>query len=199
MKKNILKTLAFALVMIAAPVLSACGGDKTTDAPVKTETKADKKADLPNYRYVDMDSISLNYNLAKDYTEEMIRMQSNMENEAKRHESSIQSFATSMQNKMQNNGYLSKESYDADQTKLNNMQATAQRAMATLQSNFENSALNSQKTVNDSIQAFIKDYNAKKGYDAIFIKATTLYIDPALDITNEVIEGLNKRYNKVKK
>ena len=55
-----------------------------------------------------------------------------------------------MQKKMQNNGYLSEESYKADQDKINNMQANAQRSVATLQSNFENAAMTAQKTVNDS-------------------------------------------------
>ena len=53
--------------------------------------------------------------------------------------------------------------------------------------------------MNDSIEAFIKEYNKTRGYDAILFKAATLYINPALDITNEVVEGLNARYNKVKK
>ena len=79
------------------------------------------------------------------------------------------------------------------------MQANAQRSVASLQSNFENAAMNAQKTVNDSVQAFIKEYNAKKKYDAIFFKAATLFISPELDITAEVVEGLNARYNKVKK
>lgn len=153
---------------------------------------------LPNYRYVDLDSILSNYNLAKDYNEEMLRMQSNMQTEVKRHENSLQSLATTMQNKIQNNGYLSEASYQADQQQLADMQNKAQRAVASLQNNFETTALIAQKTVNDSIEAFIQEYNMKKGYDAIFFKAATLYVNPALDITNEVIEGLNARYNKVK-
>ena len=153
---------------------------------------------LPNYRYVDLDSILSNYNLAKDYNEEMLRLQSNMQNEVKRHENSLQSLATTMQNKLQNNGYLSEASLQADQQQYADMQNKAQRAVANLQNNFENTALLAQKTVNDSIVAFIQEYNMKKGYDAIFFKAATLYINPALDITNEVIEGLNARYNKVK-
>ncbi len=153
----------------------------------------------PNYRYVDLDTVLSKYNLAKDYNEEILRMQTNMESEVKRHENSIQSFASSMQKKLQNNGYLSEESYKADQDKINNMQANAQRSVASLQSNFENAAMNAQKTVNDSVQAFIKEYNAKKKYDAIFFKAATLFISPELDITAEVVEGLNARYNKVKK
>lgn len=153
---------------------------------------------LPNYRYVDIDTVLSRYNLAKDYNEEMLRMQTNMESEVKKHENSLQSFATSMQNKLQNNGYLTEASYKADQQQINDMQTKAQRAVAALQSNFESAALMAQKTVNDSIDAFIRDYNMTKGYDAIFFKGATLYINPALDITEEVIEGLNARYNKVK-
>lgn len=153
---------------------------------------------LPNYRYVDLDSVLSNYNLAKDYNEEILRMQSNMQNEVKRHENSLQSLATTMQNKLQNNGYLSEASLQADQQQLADMQNKAQRAVASLQNNFETTAMLAQKTVNDSIEAFIYEYNMKKGYDAIFFKAATLYVNPALDITNEVIEGLNARYNKVK-
>ena len=154
---------------------------------------------LPNYRYVDLDSVLSNYNLAKDYNEEMLRMQSNMQSEVKRHENSLQSLATTMQNKLQNNGYLSEASLQADQQQYADMQNKAQRAVAALQNNFESTALLAQKTVNDSIEAFIYEYNLKKGYDAIFFKAATIYVNPALDITAEVIEGLNARYNKVKK
>ena len=56
-----------------------------------------------------------------------------------------------------------------------------------------------QKTIQDSIESYIKIYNAQKGYDAILMKAATLYINPALDVTDEVVKGLNERYNKVKK
>lgn len=201
MKKNLLRVSALSFALSLCIALPSCGDNPKQEgaaaaAPAKT---ANANAELPNYRYVDLDTVLSKYNLAKDYNEEMLRMQTNMESEVKRHENSIQSFASAMQNKMQNNGYLTEASYKADQEKINNMQANAQRSVAALQSNFENAAMTAQKTVNDSIEAFIKDYNAKRGYDAIFFKAATLYINPALDITNEVVEGLNARYNKVKK
>lgn len=201
MKKNLLKVSAVSFALCLCLGVASCGSENQKEAPATAAAAKTAKpgADLPNYRYVDLDSVLSKYNLAKDYNEEMLRMQTNMESEVKRHENSIQSFATSMQKKMQNNGYLSEESYKADQEKINNMQANAQRSVASLQSNFENAAMNAQKTVNDSIEAFIQEYNAKKGYDAIFFKGATLYINPALDITAEVVEGLNARYNKVKK
>lgn len=201
MKKNLFRVSVFAFALSICAIMPACNGNaqKEADKPAAAAKAADKSGNLPNYRYVDLDTVLSKYNLAKDYNEEMLRMQTNMESEVKRHESSLQSFGTSIQKKMQNNGYLSEESYRADQEKFNSMQATAQRSVASLQSNFENAAMAAQKTVNDSVEAFIKRYNAKKGYDAIFFKAATLYINPELDITAEVVEGLNANYNKVKK
>lgn len=181
--------------------LASCSNKDDSQSQTKTMISgmiARSDSLLPNYRYVDLDSVLSNYNLAKDYNEEMLRMQSNMQNEVKRHENNLQSLATTMQNKLQNNGYLSEASLQADQQQYADMQNKAQRAVATLQNNFETTALIAQKTVNDSIEAFIYEYNLSKGYDAIFFKAATIYVNPALDITDEVIEGLNARYNKVK-
>lgn len=201
MKKNLLRVSAFIFAISLCLVLPACSSN--AEKEVKTTTAAapsvKEEQPLPNYRYVDLDTVLSKYNLAKDYNEEMLRMQTNMESEVKRHENSLQSLGTTIQNKMQNNAYLSEESYRADQEKFNNMQANAQRSVATLQNNFQNAALAANKAVTDSIEAFIKDYNVKRGYDAIFFKTSTLLINPKLDITDEVVEGLNARYNKVKK
>lgn len=179
---------------------SSCGdkGQDNNKEDIKekiSEVIAKADSALPNYRYVDLDSVLSSYNLAKDYNEEILRMQNNMQSEAKKRENSLQSKATTMQTKMQNNGYLSQASYDADQKELVDLQNKAQKDLANMQSKFEATAMMAQKTVNDSIVAYINEYNKQKGYDAIFFKAATLYINPALDITDEVIKGLNARYN----
>lgn len=153
---------------------------------------------LPNYRYVDIDSILKKYNLAADYNEEMLRMQSNLENEARRHENSIKSFAGSMESKYKNNQYT-EQTFNADQSKLQQMQNNAQAQMDQLQRSSAEAALKANNVVMDSINNFIDHYVTSHHYDAILLKSATLYIDPALDITDEVVEGLNARYNKVKK
>ncbi len=199
MKKLHFSLLAAVTLLLGASFLTGCADNKEKEKPAATKPAVEQKSTLPNYRYVDIDSVLSKYNLAKDYNEEMMRMQSSMESQLRKHETKIQGLATTMQNKMNNNGYLTKESYDQDQRTLANMQNEAQKAAASLQGNFEQSAFQAQKTVNDSIHAFIEDYNKTRGYDAILFKNATLYINPALDITDEVIEGLNARYNKVKK
>ena len=50
----------------------------------------------------------------------------------------------------------------------------------------------------DSINSFLKIYNKDKGYSLILSNTgfdNLLYADPAYNITNEIVEGLNKRYN----
>ncbi len=201
MNKSLLRLFSASILMLGVALASCSQQDSKTSTKTSGKAAANKEttANLPNYRYVDIDTILSRYNLAKDYNEEMLRMQNSMESTLKRHENNIQGLASTIQKKMQNNGYLSEASYKQDQEKFANMQNSAQREAANLQNNFQNAAIKAQQTVNDSIEAFIKEYNAKRGYDAILFKNATLYINPALDITDEVVEGLNARYNKVKK
>lgn len=103
------------------------------------------------------------------------------------------------QQKYQNNGYSSQEEFERDQKSLANAQNSAQKEAAQLQENYGKQVDQMQKNVRDSITTYIKIYNEKHGYDAIFMKDATLYIDPALDITDDIVKGLNERYNKIKK
>lgn len=199
MKRTRLTISALVCCAVLAAGTVSCSGDKKDAAP-KAKAKSGKTlTGLPNYRYVDLDTILSRYNLAKDYNEEMLRMQNNAESQMRQHQSKIQNFATSVQNKMQNNGYLTQESYESDEKKMATMQNEAQRTANSLQNSMAQAADQAQKTINDSVTAFIEEYNKKRGYDAIFFKAATLYVNPELDITDEVVEGLNARYNKIKK
>lgn len=200
MKKLFSKIVMFAAFATLITYSVQCTSqtvEKKAEGNIAKTSKSDSA--LPNYRYVDGDSILAAYNLSKDYTEEMLRMQTNFDNTARQRESAIQNFANKMQQKMQNNEYLTQESFKQDEQKLAQMQNSAQTELAKLQNNMQNAGMEAQKIVNDSINSYIKEYNKKYGYDAILFKAATLYIDPKLDITQDVIKGLNARYNNVKK
>lgn len=189
------------LVMTLLVLAVSCGKNESNQEATAAKISgliAKSDSMLPNYRFVDIDTVFFYYNLAKDYNEEMLRLRANYENEAKRHQNSLQSFATNIENKRQNNGYLSEASLNADIQQLNNMQDNAQRALGSLQNNLIAAEQQGSQTVTDSILSYIQEYNMSKGYDAIFLKGATLYYNPALDITPQIIEGLNARYNKVK-
>lgn len=199
MKKLKISTAAFA-VALALTALTSCGQSEKEKAPQKSAAAAAKAGALPNFRYVDLDTLMTRYNLAKDFNEEMLRMQNNLDNTARQKETSLRNYAAEVQKKYQNNTYLTEaeqQAVQAEQQKMANMEESARRDLASLQQNLQNVALRQQATLSDSINSFIETYNAKKGYDAILFKGAGLYFNPALDITEEVVEGLNARYNKV--
>jgi outer membrane protein len=109
-------------------------------------------------------------------------------------EKELQSLGNSIQQKLNANGYLSEDSYKADVNSFNNKQAQAQNYLANEQQKASNAMAVQEQRLNDSINNFIVDYNEAHHYDAILYKAAGVYFNPSLDITKEVIEGLNKRY-----
>ena len=197
-----MKKPAFAatLLLLAASVATvSCSGDKTTQSAPQAAAAAGAatSAATINIRYIDGDSIAAHYNLAKDYQEVQIRAFGKLDNAQQTRGAEIQRFAAQIEEKARNNGYLTETSYNADMTKLNRMQQDAQNALAAMQRSTEQELAQMQQAINDSIDSFIKDYNKSHGYDAILYRAAGVYFNPSLDITNEMVEGLNARYNKI--
>ena len=199
MKKTALG--AAGIIMLCA-VASCSDNAKTTTAPETTPTSTvesgESFASSTNIRYIDLDTIMEYYHLAKDVQEFTIRTYSELEQAQRTEANKIQKFGQSIEDNMRKNVYLSEQSYNADVQKLNKMQADAQNALAARQRKAEQDLLVQNQQLNDSIQSFIQDYNSSHHYDAILFKAAGVYFNPALDITKEVVEGLNGRYNIVK-
>lgn len=187
----------FALSLSCAALVACTGSD---NAPAADSPAAASASDSPaalNIRFIDGDSVAEHYNLAKDFREVQLRALSKLDAAGQSKAKNIQTFAAQVQEKAQNNGYLSEASYNADMVKLQRMQQDAEQSMAAMQRTSEQELAQLQQAVTDSINNFIADYNKAKGYDMILYRAAGVYFNPALDITKEVIEGLNARYNKV--
>ena len=57
--------------------------------------------------------------------------------------------------------------------------------------------ISKEENIRDSINSFLKIYNQNKGYDLIISNTgfdNLLYANPAYNITQEIIDGLNARY-----
>lgn len=188
--------LAKSILFCSALTIVSCSGNESNNTTVTNDSTAISGSAL-NIRYIDGDSVTAHYNLALDFKEASIRTMSKLENAQRAKAAEIQKFGSQIEQKMKSNGYLSEASYNADVQKFNKMQSDAQGYLATLERNAQQELLQQQMQLNDSIDSFIKDYNAKHGYDAILFKNAGVYFNPELDITNEVIEGLNARYNRV--
>ncbi len=191
------KAVLLGMSIVAVSCANDAGKKTAASGAAKPSAATDAPASTLNIRFIDGDSIGEHYNLAKDIKEFSLRTLSNLESTQRSKAAEIQKFGAAIEEKMRSNGYLSEASYNADVQKFNKMQADAQNQLAALQRKAEADMAQQQQQINDSIESFIKDYNKEHGYDAILFRSAGVYFNPALDITDEVIEGLNARYTKV--
>lgn len=214
MKKTFL-SLGFALLALTMTV--GCGGksdkeqgeeETASQAVSPTAQTAPAVAPLPpgqgpNYRFVDIDVIFEKYNLSIDFTEQNLKLSNNFEAERKSKVNTLANKEKALQKKydeIANNPIPLESEMNAFQMELANFQDEGNKAQQELmekQMKLEQTQAQNLATIMDSVQNYLKIYGAAKGYDAIFFAAP--YYNPALDVTSEVVEGLNARYNKVKK
>ena len=203
MKKLAFTAKIFSLALASGAMLASCGGSASSDAanaPAASGSNAAQAAPATvNIRYIDADSVSANYTLAKEFQELTLSSLSKIESTEQARGAEIQKLMQQIDHKSRNNGYLSQESYEADMASLSKKQQDAQNVLGNMQRRAQQEMAQRQIELNDSLESFIKDYNKEKGYDAILYKAAGVYFNPALDITDEVIKGLNERYEKSKK
>lgn len=194
MKKLLLGASVLALALAAA----SCANDNSEKSPAAAAAKGAKDAGHAtslNIRYIDADSVAAHYKLAQKFQEQTLATMANIEKTGQTRQNQIQQLASEIDRKQRSNGYLSQESFEADMTRLNKMQQDAQATLDRMQRQAQEEMGRRQLEMNDSIESFIKSYNTKMGYDAILYKAAGVYFNPALDITDEVVEGLNARYD----
>lgn len=196
---NSFKRVAKASVLLLSALLfvqcAAKEEEKATGAEANTTT-ANNNINV-KVAYVDGDSLMNNYNFAKDVNEAMLRGQNKLDNAQRQKANELQRFYGEIDRKYKNNEYLSQESFNADQQKYQKMQGDAENYIANLQRSVQNELMMNTQQLNDSVNKFIAEYAKKNGYAIILRKEATWYIGNVDDITNDIIKGLNERYNKV--
>ena len=177
-----------------------CGNKQAApNQSVSDDTTISSYGDKLPIAYINVDSLLSKYNYAKDLNEKMINKQVNARASINEKARQLKKEQDDFQRKYQNNAFLSPERAQQEYQRLEKKAADLQEYAQRLEN--EN-MLEQQKMLmqmNDSINLFIKEYNKEKKYEAIFNNASTLYINPQYDITNEVVELLNKRYTSAKK
>lgn len=196
MKRKALSVAALVAAMLTIG-LTGCDSNKTnTVAPAQQAAAAESgsTATSLNIRYIDGDTIAHRYQGSIDFDSERMKAMQRLDNAQQAKAAEIQKFAASIEQKGRNNGYLTQESYNADMQKLQKMQQDAENYLANLSRKTEVELGQRQMALSDTIESFIKRYNSTRGYDAILFKNAGIYFNPALDITAEVVEGLNAAY-----
>lgn len=198
MKKTAISALSVAMLALATACSEKQAATDASEAPAKKAVKVESESFAPttNIRYYNMDSVMANYELVKTFNEANLRTMTELQNAQRSREGELNRLASSIQQKMQNNGYLSEASYNADMAELNKKQQAAQNYLGSLQARAQEEALRQQEEFIDSLNNFLAEYNKTRHYDAIILYAPGELFNPALDITGDIIEGLNAQYKK---
>jgi len=190
MKKSALFTAA---ILAAGISLTACGGNSDEKAKATTTAKPAVEGST-NIRWYDLDSVSNNYKLVELLNSEAEAAMNSYQSFARQKSSEVAALQKKIEDKMRNNGYLSEESYNNDMRDYQTKATNAQNAIAQREQQIAEQAAAQQKQLLDSLENFLNAYAASTGYDVILIKTPGTHLAPDLDITNDIIEGLNARY-----
>lgn len=191
MKKNFFRILS---VVAVAAMVTSCNNQ----APKMDEPVADSEEALEGFRiaYIELDTLTAQYEYAKQTSQELEKKGTNARNTIAAKSKQLETNVNNFQSKLQNNGFTSREQAE-------NAQAALQREqnnLVALQQRLENELANEQakflQAFQDSLDSFLGDYNKDKKYDLILNKAAILHASTKWDITQDVVNGMNKRYKK---
>lgn len=150
--------------------------------------------------YVDTDTIMAKYQYAIDLNEELLAYKDQQE---KYYQQQMTQFQTDYNNYLQTGASLT---LTQQQTKEAELKQRAEK-MSTLEQELMAKVAERQLSENtkllNAIFAFIREYNAaNQQFDVILRKSfndtPVLYANPAMDITEEILAGLNEEYKSVK-
>jgi outer membrane protein len=191
MKKYILPALAVVL-------MASCNNQspKMDDQPAGEANGAGLKI-----AYVEVDSLMTQYDFAKDYSVTLQKKSNNARNTLTQKGNALQAAVNNFQQKLNNNGFQSREQAASVQAAIQRQQNDLQELQARLENELATETAKFNEALRDSLQNFLKDYNKDKKFDLILSKAgdNILLAEKKLDITQDVINGLNKRYKPGKK
>nr|MDE6311171.1 OmpH family outer membrane protein [Muribaculaceae bacterium] len=189
---------AKAILAALAIGAAACSQPAEKATPAAEAAKTGEAVQTINIRYIDYDSLLSQYTLAQEIAASSQKLMVQYQQQERQKQQEIQTLGAEIERKQQNNIYLSQQSFESDVNNFNKKQNEAARYLSAQQAKINNEIGIQQRRLTDSIDNFIKEYNAVHGYDAILFRESGVYFNPTLNITEEVVKGLNERYTPAK-
>ena len=194
-KTNFILNGLLALAIVLG--FTQCAGNNnaaTTSAPAAGAAAGSSNMKIA---YVEIDSLLTKYNFWNDLSEQMLKKEENIRTTLNEKGKKLEAEAREFDRKIQNNGYASRERAEQEQARLMKLQQELQELQQKLTNELAAENQKNSLELRDSINSFLKVYNQTKGYDLIISNTAfdnLLYGNPAYNITNEIVEGLNARY-----
>lgn len=195
-----MKQLKFILPVALAAMIFSCNSNpkvnnKTNQAPVEL-------APAGSIVYVQMDSLFNQYDMTNDLKSELEAKVANIRGDLAKQGRAFESDAKDFDTKVKK-GLLTQSQAELQNRQLVERQQSLQNLGQQKQMEIEEEQQVLYRKVMDAIKTYLKKYNTNHNYALILTTSATtntvLEGNPSLDITNDVLTGLNDEYVKVKK
>ena len=191
---NLVSNIVIIVVLVVMGVMHPWSSSEKN-----TEVAVAKGGQLP-VAYVNIDSLLLNYQQAIDLNEELMAQQEEARTDLNSKARKLEGEMVKFQRKVENNGFLTRERAEAEQQRL----VGEQQKLEETQQRLSNELALKQQDVNDAVMTaitdFITEYNKKANYEVILTQTsgigTVLFAKSTYNITGEVLEQMNKQYDK---
>ncbi len=196
-----MKTIKITLAALSVTaILSFCQCTQQAAAPTQGEPVQQSAASTTGLKiaYVNVDSLLSNFDLYTDLREELQRKEEDSRLKVNQEAEKLQKDIDDFNKKLQNNVYSSQERAQQEQNRLLKKQQDLQELTNKLGLELDQAENANAVRVSETIDNFIKEYNKTAGYNMILSRSSLLYIDSSMDITKEILDGLNAEYKKSK-
>ena len=191
MKKNLF------LAAVAIVALASCNNasSKMDEQPANSDSLSSGSLKIA---FVEVDSLMTQYEFCKEKSLDLQKKSNNARNTLNQKGQQLQNAAANFQQKLNNNAFTSREQAESHQAAIQRQQQSLQELQARLENELANETAKFNEDLRDSLMNFLNAYNKDKKFDLILTKQgdNILYAAKRFDITNDVINGLNKRYKK---
>lgn len=189
---------AFATMLFFTQCAKQQSAEQSTGDAAATTAVAEKSIKIA---FVDIDSLLSKYEFSIILNKEMLRKEEDMRMKLSEKAKTLQADYDDFQRKLQNNVYATRERAEEEQARILKQKDALEKLEQRLIGELSAESQKNNITLHDSINSFLKAYNAEKKFDLILSRVgdNILFANDALNITEEVINGLNTRYTPATK
>ena len=186
--------------LVAGLALTSCNNAATAPA---AETKSDTTAVAGSIVFFNIDKVVESYDMANDLRSSVETKVSGIQSEIDRRGNKLQKDANDFQNKM-DKGLLTNSVANAQYQKLQQQQNEYQQYVVRKQQEMNEEQQVMLNQIMNAISEYVQAYNVEKQYALILTTSGDILPAPvvtgsaALDITDEILAGLNAEYVKTK-
>ena len=186
--------LAIAVIVLFVKVYS---GDSASGSTKKVASNDSTSVAGMPIAYINVDSLLLNYQFAKDANESLIKRQEDSRLNINTKARQLQNEMAEFQRKLENNAFLSRDRAEQEQNRLMKRQQELQELDGQLSQQLMQTQQKMSEELRDTINSFLKEFNKDGKYHLILGNTSSdnvLYATPGYDITNEVTKLLHGRF-----